>query len=283
MTFAEAKKLLLLLDEGSIVQSKLSKKMAQSLLDNGVVVLKKRQSGYRYLLNSEAHLGNFLGVENAREHLASFIDLHQVNADRATFVNDGHSSKKSQIHPLNGLFFASVEGVKARVNQREIEIKSVLGSAFYLQELYEDFIISPEVLVVVVENSENIINAERYRYLFDQNRTVLFVYRARIGSLLENLDNDIIYFGDIDIAAVSIYENEIVPHIKHQRHTFFIPDCLEEKLADRRYYKSQNRLFCQQEKKFRNYKSMRSYLQELIDILRKNRQSIEQEGLLKKI
>ena len=280
MRSSQAKQLLALFQEGFVPLSWLSKALREALLADGVIRIQKKGAGYRALLLSQTHLKNYLHHDDPKSYLEGII-ASKSSDDKAVLVDAGLSSKKSSKKWLNGLFLAAVEPVKVELNGKALHIETVLGSACFIHEAIESFkMSSKDTVVVIVENSENLLQIVRYRRLFDANKAHLFIYRQRVQKILPFIENELIYFGDIDIPAIAIYEREIVPFVKHENHRFFIPKNLEALLHNQTRFSAQHQLYLKQEQSFLEYKSTSAYLQRLIERLREARQSIEQEGLI---
>ena len=120
------------------------------------------------------------------------------------------------------------------------------------------------------------MRSQHYRGLFPKERQVLFVYRGYVHKWLKTLENDIMHFGDIDLAGIEIYLNEIVPCIKHDRHTFFIPNNVNEllKKGDKKLYEKQIKL-----SRYQNLSTQDNKLLSLIESIYHYKSGLEQQGL----
>ena len=93
-------------------------------------------------------------------------------------------------------------------------------------------------------------------------------------NLLAEVPNRYLHFGDIDLAGISIYQNEYEPIVK-DRGYFFIPEnidlLLKRGIADT-YFK--------QEKKYSSLVGNTDVMQTLIECIRTHKKIIEQEFFL---
>lgn len=131
-------------------------------------------------------------------------------------------------------------------------------------------------MIVVVENFENLSQIKKQKSFFEiYNKKILFIFRnATIYKYLNYLQNEIVYFGDIDLAAISIYMNEIKVKVLNKS-SFFIPQNIEYLLKE-----SDSKLYFKQYEKYKNLKSEEEYLNKLILLMHKYKTTLEQEFLI---
>lgn len=190
------------------------------------------------------------------------IEDIQKATNRAELTKVKSDTKAKKISPQDGLYIngvCEIDGVK---------LPLFSNSAIFLKELPK---LSKNILVVVVENFENLIYFEKQLKYFQDDK-ILFIYRnSAMLRFIRNLENKIIYFGDFDLAGISIYQNEVLP--KNKNIKLFIPTNIE-KLIDEF---GSTKLYKKQYEKYKNLKSNSKDTQKLITIIHKNQKSLEQE------
>ena len=274
LPLSQAQKLQALLLGEVFTFSQLSKTLVERLVEHRVIYPARPREKLR-LLDMNA-LGLCLAYHYGFEDLDAYVaELLNENQTGMSAIHAGMHSKKTDVKPLTGLYLSSVDGVSMCRDGEDLVVQTPLGSGLFIQEGFISLTFDSAVLLVIVENAENMTHFSRYRKWFDSKRDVLCVYRTGVHSWLESLDNDIVYFGDIDLAGIAIYEKEIVPHIKHNRHTFFIPNDIDERLKN-----GDNELYTYQALKYRSLESRYSYLNELIAKIHGYQSSIEQQGII---
>ncbi len=197
------------------------------------------------------------------QFLIKYKDLEKIqnSSTRAQLSKISHS-KKVKISPQDGLYLNGICKIEG------VQLPLFKNSALFLKEFPK---ISKDILVIGLENFENLIYFESLLNYF-QDDNILFIYRnGAMLKFLESIENEIIYFGDFDLAGISIYQKEILPRCRNV--TFFIPNSIEEIIIKN----GSVDLFKKQYNKYKNIKSEDESIQKLIDIINKYQKAIEQE------
>jgi hypothetical protein len=89
--------------------------------------------------------------------------------------------------------------------------------------------------------------------------------------LLSKVNNEVVYFGDFDLAGIAIYETSI--YVANPKAEFFIPENIEQILRDF----GSSKLYSNQINRYKNLKSSNVKIQNLIDLIHKYQKGLEQE------
>ena len=184
-----------------------------------------------------------LSTDSLRHYLASQYDLHDLEsvltilkadeAGRALQVDATGDSKFVRQRTFKGFLVNSYQPIDATINGASISIFPPDGSFVFIAD-YQQFTISPDVVIVGIENAENFRHIKRQKYLFSAFAKVLFVSRypqnGDLVSWLKSIPNQYVHFGDLDLAGIAIYQNEFFKHLG-ERSSFFLPDDFELRIS----------------------------------------------------
>ena len=237
--------------------SSVSQKLLKELLDEELVSIKRSTGIRRKVYVTEAFDAYYDTLEK--------IDVAQT---RAELIQAKTDTKRKKISPQDGLYLSG------NIILNGINLHSFEESALFMKHCPT---IESDVLVIGVENFENLIYAKTQFRLFEAKK-LLFVFRnKKMLEFIKNLQNRIIYFGDFDLAGISIYKNEIQPRAKNVE--FFLPqnvDYFIEKYGSKK-------LFEHQINKYKNLTVEDEKLQALIVFIDAKQKVLEQEFFIKEI
>lgn len=192
------------------------------------------------------------------------IDKATTRSDLAKLKD----TKLKKISPQDGLYLNG----RCQIGSTCLPIAQ--DSALFIKEMP---IIAKETLVVVVENFENLLYCNTTLKLF-REEDILFVYRNnKARELISVVENEIVYFGDFDLAGVAIYLNEILP--RNPSIKLFIPYNIEQLL----YENGSSKLY---QKHFSKYKELQTDIKEvqhLLNTIHKTQKSLEQEYFIDEV
>ena len=185
-----------------------------------------------------------ISSDSLRLYLASQYDLHDLKsvlsllkaeeAGRALQVDATGDSKFVRQRTFKGFLVNSYQPIDATINGAPISIFPPDGSFVFIAD-YQRFTISPDVVIVGIENAENFRYIKFQKYLFSTYEKVLFVSRyPQNGDLinwLKSIPNQYVHFGDLDLAGIAIYQNEFFRHLG-ERSSFFLPDDFERRISN---------------------------------------------------
>jgi hypothetical protein len=137
---------------------------------------------------------------------------------------------------------------------------------------------------VGVENPQVLWYINRYKDLFHEDKKYLFLSISEYKSSyqykwLESFEGEYLHFGDFDLAGINIYLNTVVPKLKNcKKHSFLMPNNIYNIMKEKNYKKD----YSNQLRYFNNIESKNDLiLQELIEFIKSNKITIEQEALSK--
>ena len=242
------KTLLKLKQNKELNYSQIPKKLLQTLKEEGLI--------------------NIIGTSKKKVVINEYFNIVYKDIEKISSANSRSelskisNSELKQISPMSGFF---VNGI-CKLDNIILPIAS--KSALFLKKLPK---IEQNITVVVVENFENMLSPTN---IFDK-KDILFIYRNKaLLDILQDLDNEIFYFGDFDLAGVSIYLNELL--VRNKNIKLFIPKDIKmllDKFGSHKLYKKQ---FA----KYKNLKSDIKEVQDLIDTLHSTQKSLEQEWFI---
>lgn len=243
--------LLKLKNEKKLNYSQVPKTLLNELLDEGLIEIKTISGNKKKVLTKEL----FFTVYNNLEAI-------QDSNTRAQLIQAKTDTKQKKISPMDGLYVngrCSIEGLKLPLFNK---------SALFFKELPK---IDKEILVIGVENFENLIYFEKQLSYFRDNE-ILFVYRnQKMLEFLENIENNIIYFSDFDLAGINIFLSEIKP--RNSKIELFIPHNINLLISE---YGSK-KLYAKQLNRYKNTKSEDKTINNLISFIHKEQKVLEQE------
>ena len=184
-----------------------------------------------------------ISTDSLRHYLASQYDLHDLKSvlslllteesGRALQVDATGNSKFVRQRTFRGFLVNSYQPIDATINGASYTIFPPEGSFVFIAD-YQQFTVSPDVVIIGIENAENFRYIKRQKYLFSAYEKVLFVSRyPQNGDLinwLKSIPNQYVHFGDLDLAGIAIYQNEFFKHLG-ERSSFFLPDDYEERIS----------------------------------------------------
>lgn len=185
-----------------------------------------------------------LSTDSLRHYLASQYDLHDLEsvltilkadeAGRALQVDATGDSKFVRQRTFKGFLVNSYQPIDATINDVSVTLFPPDGSFVFIAD-FQQFTISPDVVIVGMENAENFRYIKRQKYLFSTYEKVLFVSRypqnGDLVSWLKSVPNQYVHFGDLDLAGLAIYQNEFYRHLG-ERASFFLPDDFEYRISN---------------------------------------------------
>ncbi|PHR53975.1 MAG: hypothetical protein COA44_14785 [Arcobacter sp.] len=277
LSLSLAKKLLILVQDKSINNSEFKNaSKLQELIEFGIVELRVKGQKTKIGLLSQDKLQKYLKHHFGINDLQSYIDEGlNPNRSRASIASQSNDTKSFKTQVQGGFYMSSYEPIEILVNEEKITLLTPDMTSMFIHKRAK-IKIPNDVLIVGVENFENLNSICKQKHLFKDPRKKMFIYRNKyLNDLLSKSFNDYLHFGDFDLAGINIFLNEIIPRLAHERHTFYIPENIEELLG----YGNADDYFTQN-KKYPNLKTKLKYLQDLINLIHKKKRSLHQEYLI---
>jgi hypothetical protein len=280
LPLAIAKKLKVLVDNGSLSASQLNVTHTAALLADGILIRRTQgRTKAKLLLKEVALLDNYLKNKYGINDLVSYIrGLEQENLTGKQGVEIASNTKIKKIRHFKGFLVNSYLPFSYSLNGNIYTFQPQPGSFLYIHD-YETFAIPEPMTVVGVENPENFRFAERQKHLFE-NISPMFVSRyPQSGDLvkwLQQIPNSYLHFGDFDLAGIFIYLNEFKKYLS-ERSSLFIPPNLRELIrqyGNRELYNKQLHL------KESILSLQDAEIQPVLDLLLGEKKVLEQQGLI---
>lgn len=270
-------KQLIKLANGEILNASSAKhKFITLLIEEGIIVSKGK---YRRTLqvDDKVDLYNFIENQLQITDLENYVLLSETDEiNRADLIKTTKDSKTKEIRTFKGFLVNSYQTINATLNGKNIKIHPQKGSFVFISD-FENFILSPEVTIIGVENAENFNQIEKQKKLFE-NLTPLFISRypqnqnKDVIHWLKKNSNQYLHYGDFDIAGIGIYLNEYKKHLG-KRASFFIPNEIEKALKT---YGNRER-FDVQKVNFKPEKIKENTLLKLFKLIQKEQKGLDQE------
>ncbi|MDF1875565.1 hypothetical protein JHD48_07445 [Sulfurimonas sp. SAG-AH-194-I05] len=230
--------------------------------------LVKEENVFLFLKNNDYYI-------NSMDEIDRYIEeIFDTKASRDTVQKWHNSSKAKDSKSLKGLYVSSLNTVDIKLNDATVSIIPNNGLGYFLFytqkiELFDD------TVIVGVENYQVIWFAKKYKQFFEGNNILFVVKTPYMLEWISSLENEYIHFGDYDLAGINIYLNTIIPRLKNSKqYSMFIPNNIEyliQKHGDYELYEKQKNIYALVTSDIK--------INNLINMIRTNKKSIEQEGL----
>lgn len=274
-----AEKLLLLLNGVYIPASTARHSIIEDLVSEGILDRKGRIKKTLQLQDNDS-LHTYLQNRFAINDIALYIQVNKKeDLTRGDLVSVSGDSKSQKVRTFKGFLLNSYSPIQATLKSERLTVQPKEGTFNFIYD-FENFIPSPDITIVGIENPENFRHIEKQKYLF-QNIKPLFVSRypqnqcKDLIKWLQSIPNSYLHFGDFDFAGIGIYLNEFKKHLEDKAR-FFTPDNIDTLLknsGDKKRYDEQKINFAINNIKEEN-------LLKLIASIHKYKKGLDQEILI---
>ena len=259
-----------------VAGSRISRKMLEELMDEGLLSVVTRGSRKSYRARDIEALKRFLIDKDESYRM---LDINASDS-RASMAAETGNSKLVKVRSCLGFPVNTFEPITCKLNAIDIVINPVEGSFLFITD-WKVFSIPEDVVVVGVENMENYRMIRQQRALFESEigkHRFLFVSRypqsTDLRSWLQSIPNRYVHFGDFDLAGIHIFLTEFHQYLG-DRSSFFIPSDIEKRLA-----KGSNARYNEQYEKYHKLHCDINKIQNLIDLINKYHRGYDQEGYI---
>lgn len=259
-----------------VAGSRISRKMLEELMDEGLLSVVTRGSRKSYRARDIEALKRFLIDKDESYRM---LDINASDS-RASMAAETGNSKLVKVRSCPGFPVNTFEPITCKLNAIDIVINPVEGSFLFITD-WKVFSILEDVVVVGVENMENFRMIRQQRALFESEigkHRFLFVSRypqsTDLRSWLQSIPNRYVHFGDFDLAGIHIFLTEFHQYLG-DRSSFFIPSDIEKRLA-----KGSNARYNEQYEKYHKLHCDINKIQNLIDLINKYHRGYDQEGYI---
>ena len=264
-----------------VAGSKLDSKLLDELLAEGLLLVVSRGSRKSYRARDMEALKRFL-IDNDE----SFRIIEANASDsRATMAAETGNSKLVMVRSCPGFPVNSYEPIECLLDGKPFVVNPQEGSFLFVSD-WDRFAIPEDVVVVGIENMENFRMIHKQRAFFEEylhahklSDKVLFVSRYPQSTDLRRwlcaISNHYLHFGDFDLAGIHIFLFDFQQYLGKERASFLIPCDIESRLrsGSRKRYDEQ---YC----RFKDIKSDVFDLQQLINLIHRERKAYDQEGYI---
>ena len=259
-----------------VAGSRISRKMLEELMDEGLLSVVTRGSRKSYRARDIEALKRFLIDKDESYRM---LDINASDS-RASMAAETGNSKLVKVRSCLGFPVNTFEPITCKLNAIDIVINPVEGSFLFITD-WKVFSIPEDVVVVGVENMENFRMIRQQRALFESEigkHRFLFVSRypqsTDLRSWLQSIPNRYVHFGDFDLTGIHIFLTEFHQYLG-DRSSFFIPSDIEKRLA-----KGSNARYNEQYEKYHKLHCDINKIQNLIDLINKYHRGYDQEGYI---
>jgi len=259
-----------------VAGSRISRKMLEELMDEGLLSVVTRGSRKSYRARDIEALKRFLIDKDESYRM---LDINASDS-RASMAAETGNSKLVKVRSCPGFPVNTFEPITCKLNAIDIVINPVEGIFLFITD-WKVFSIPEDVVVVGVENMENFRMIRQQRALFESEigkHRFLFVSRypqsTDLRSWLQSIPNRYVHFGDFDLAGIHIFLTEFHQYLG-DRSSFFIPSDIEKRLA-----KGSNARYNEQYEKYHKLHCDINKIQNLIDLINKYHRGYDQEGYI---
>ena len=259
-----------------VAGSRISRKMLEELMDEGLLSVVTRGSRKSYRARDIEALKRFLIDKDESYRM---LDINASDS-RASMAAETGNSKLVKVRSCLGFPVNTFEPITCKLNAIDIVINPVEGSFLFITD-WKVFSIPEDVVVVGVENMENFRMIRQQRALFESEigkHRFLFVSRypqsTDLRSWLQSIPNRYVHFGDFDLAGIHIFLTEFHQYLG-DRSSFFIPSGIEKRLA-----KGSNARYNEQYEMYHKLHCDINKIQNLIDLINKYHRGYDQEGYI---
>lgn len=279
LSTSQIKYLKVLLEGGTLAWSALSNDIRKTFIEEEQIVVITHGSRKTIYTPNPDSLRLFL--EHNYEELRGFNWDSELSSatSRAELAAKSGNSKTQTIRSCPGFMVNSYTPILAKLNGKEIVIAPEEGSMLFIAD-WKNFAIPEDVMIVGIENMENFRLIRMQKYLFPENKRILFVSRypqsTDLRKWLLSIPNEYIHFGDFDIAGIRIYETEYYNYLG-SRASFIIPADIEARLRG-----GSSKRYNDQYRKFKNYRPKDKRVLPLFEMINRYHKGYDQEGYIEK-
>ena len=255
-----------------------SKSLLKKFIDDGLIKVMAISKQRRvYICPNPQGLSNYLRAQYEILSLESFIEQKEGNrSDGQQSLQAIKSTKAFREKGLQG-FFIKAYDTKIFIDEEEIPT-TPQGIELFIHQP-EKLRLSPDAVVLGVENPECFVKFKELRGLFSEKELVVVMRYMSLSpnKWLSSIPNPYLHFGDFDPAGISIYINEYRNKLPDKKCNFFIPANIEDLIKQ---YGSTS-LYDKQSNQLTSWNtSDYPELQHLVHVINKYRMGLEQERLL---
>lgn len=279
---AQVKNLLRLARGETVARSILRGEWVEQMLEDGVLMCITHGSKKSYRAVNTASFRRYLAATHEIYNLELLDEEYHSGETRAGLVHATGDSKYDTRPSFPGFHINCYEPLSVEIAGEEYTLHPHEGLCHHIFD-YKTFKVSSDYVIVGVENAENFRMVVRQRAFFERELgkcKFLFVsrYPQKKGNALANwlksITNRYVHFGDLDLAGISIFQNEFLPHMGN-RASFLVPTDYEQRIQ-----RGSHERWAVQEPRYRNLQASSPQIQLLMDCINRYRRGYDQEGFI---
>ena len=268
----------------TVAGSKLSKCLLTELMNEGLLQIITRGSRKSYRARDIEALKRYLIDKDENYRL---LEVEECGS-RSSMAEDTGNSKLVMVRSCPGFPINSYEPIECSLGDKRFVVNPQEGSFVFVTD-WEIFTIPDDVTVIGIENMENFRMIRKQRHLFEEYlhrhrlpQKALFVSRypqsSDLRKWLTSISNKYLHFGDFDLAGIHIFLSEFQKYLGEERTYYLIPDDISSRLKH-----GSTKRYDDQHLRIKEINTDVEELQQLIDLINRERKGYDQEGYINPI
>ena len=268
----------------TVAGSKLSKCLLTELMNEGLLQIITRGSRKSYRARDIEALKRYLIDKDENYRI---LEVEECGS-RSSMAEDTGNSKLVMVRSCPGFPVNSYEPIDCSLGDKRFVVNPQEGSFVFVTD-WEIFTIPDDVTVIGIENMENFRMIRKQRHLFEEYlhrhrlpQKALFVSRypqsSDLRKWLTSISNKYLHFGDFDLAGIHIFLSEFLKYLGEERTYYLIPDDISSRLKH-----GSTKRYDEQLLRFKEIHTAIAELQQLIDLINRERKGYDQEGYINPI
>lgn len=268
----------------TVAGSKLSKGLLTELMNEGLLQIITRGSRKSYRARDIEALKRYLIDKDENYRI---LEVEECGS-RSSMAEDTGNSKLVMVRSCPGFPINSYEPIECLLGDKRFVVNPQEGSFVFVTD-WEIFTIPDDVTVIGIENMENFRMIRKQRHFFEEYlhrhrlpQKALFVSRypqsSDLRKWLTSISNKYLHFGDFDLAGIHIFLSEFLKYLGEERTYYLIPDDISSRLKH-----GSTKRYDEQLLRFKEINTAIAELQQLIDLINRERKGYDQEGYINPI
>ena len=273
-----------LISGATVAGSKLSKGLLTELMNEGLLQITTHGSRKSYRARDIEALKRYLIDKDENYRI---LEVEECGS-RSSMAEDTGNSKLVMVRSCPGFPVNSYEPIDCSLGDKRFVVNPQEGSFVFVTD-WEIFTIPDDVTVIGIENMENFRMIRKQRHLFEEYlhrhrlpQKALFVSRypqsSDLRKWLTSISNKYLHFGDFDLAGIHIFLSEFLEYLVEERTYYLIPDDISSRLKH-----GSTKRYDEQLLRFKEIHTAIAELQQLIDLINRERKGYDQEGYINPI
>lgn len=273
-----------LISGATVAGSKLSKGLLTELMNEGLLQITTHGSRKSYRARDIEALKRYLIDKDENYRI---LEVEECGS-RSSMAKDTGNSKLVMVRSCPGFPVNSYEPIDCSLGDKRFVVNPQEGSFVFVTD-WEIFTIPDDVTVIGIENMENFRMIRKQRHLFEEYlhrhrlpQKALFVSRypqsSDLRKWLTSISNKYLHFGDFDLAGIHIFLSEFLKYLGEERTYYLIPDDISSRLKH-----GSTKRYDDQHLRIKEINTDVEELQQLIDLINRERKGYDQEGYINPI